>query len=37
MNLLMQHGKALVLVSLFAFVGSLILYKLTIPGHPPAA
>ena len=28
-NLLIQHGKALVLVSVFAFVGSLILYKLT--------
>lgn len=28
-SLLIAHGKALVIVSLFAFVGSLILYKIT--------
>ncbi len=28
-SLLIAHGKALVLVSAFAFVGSLLLYKVT--------
>ena len=29
MSLLIAHGEALVIVSVFAFVGSLVLYKLT--------